>query len=205
MPYKARLQEGQERKRKKPTYRVTNCHEFNQSLKKRGQISLYFPDGDLLSQFIDASPYTRGVSGRTSSYRAPYVELIDPDMNIHAIEITGTDVSDSEGMDRILPTDLPIDRVIADGAYYSVERGEALGDRGIAAVIPPPSHAVAHGDENTKLHDQTAQYIKGKGSIYAFHKKYGYGLRALVEAQISRFKRCIGATLLTQKTRVTEE
>ena len=30
----------------------------------------------LLSQFIDASPYTRGVSGRTSSYRAPYVELI---------------------------------------------------------------------------------------------------------------------------------
>jgi len=29
-----------------------------------------------LSQFIDASPYTRGVSGRTSSYRAPYVELI---------------------------------------------------------------------------------------------------------------------------------
>jgi Transposase DDE domain len=175
-----------------------------------------------LSQFIDASPYTRGVSGRTSSYRAPYVELIytfyrlfswgmrqiagymedywktlgldipvpsyghlsdlfskldiavkqrckrlarrlangedvtviidstgsgfdrasqwyeekygkkatrtpwrkmhlaiDPDMNIHAIEITGTDVSDSEGMDRVLPTDLPIDRVIADGAYYS--------------------------------------------------------------------------------------
>ncbi|QIE29602.1 hypothetical protein [Caballeronia sp. SBC2] len=76
MPYKARLQEGQERKRKKPTYRVTNCHEYNQSLKKRGKISLYFPDGDLLSQFIDASPYTRGVSGRTSSYRAPYVELI---------------------------------------------------------------------------------------------------------------------------------
>jgi hypothetical protein len=70
------LKEGQERKRKKPTYRVTNCHEYNQSLKKRGKISLYFPDGDLLSQFIDASPYTRGVSGRTSSYRAPYVELI---------------------------------------------------------------------------------------------------------------------------------
>jgi Asp-tRNA(Asn)/Glu-tRNA(Gln) amidotransferase B subunit len=59
MPYKARLQEGQERKCKKPTYRVTNCHEYNQSLKKRGKISLYFPDGDLLSQFIDASPYTR--------------------------------------------------------------------------------------------------------------------------------------------------
>ena len=302
MPYKARLQEGQERKRKKPTYRVTNCHEYNQSLKQRGKISLYFPDGDLLSQFINASPYTRGVSGRTSSYHAPYVELIytfyrlfswgmrqiagyvqdywktlgldipvpsyghlsdlfsklhitvkqrckrlarrlangenvtviidstglsfdrasqwyeekygkkaartpwrkmhlaiDPDMNIHTIEITGTDVSDSEGMDRILPTDLPIDRVIADGAYCSIERGEALSDRGIVAVIPPPSHAVVHGDENTKVHDQTVQYILDKGSVYAFHKKHGYGLRALVEAQISRIKRCIGAKLLTQK------
>jgi len=115
---------------------------------------------------------------------------IDPDMNIHAIAITGTDVSDSEGMDRILPTDLPIDRVIADGAYYArrkslwdgIERGEALSDRGIVAVIPPPSHAVVHGDEKTQLHDQMVRYILDKGSIYAFHKKYGYGLRALVEA-----------------------
>ena len=32
-----------------------------------------------------------------------------------------------------------------------------------------------------------------------FIKKYDYGLRSLVEAQISRIKRCIGATLLTQK------
>jgi len=32
-----------------------------------------------------------------------------------------------------------------------------------------------------------------------FHKKYGYGARALVEAQISRIKRCIGYTLRTQK------
>jgi hypothetical protein len=49
------------------------------------------------------------------------------------------------------------------------------------------------------MHDQTVQYIVDKGSIYALHKKYGYGLRALVEAQISRIKRCIGAKLLTQK------
>jgi hypothetical protein len=54
-------------------------------------------------------------------------------------------------------------------------------------------------DENTKVHDQTVQYILDKGSVYAFHKKHGYGLRALVEAQISRIKRCIGAKLLTQK------
>jgi hypothetical protein len=124
---------------------------------------------------------------------------IDPDMNVHEIEITGADVSHSEGMNRILPTDIPIDRVIADGAYYSIERAEALNGRGIVAVIPPPSHAVVHAHENTGLHDRTVQYIKNKGSVYAFHKKYGYGLRSLVEAQISRIKRCIGAKLLTQK------
>jgi hypothetical protein len=185
---------------------VTNCHEYNQSLKKRGRISLYFPDGDLLSQFIDASPYTRGVSGRTSSYRAPYVELIYTFYRLFSWgmrQIAGymQDYWKTLGLDIPVPssTDLPIDRVIADGAYYCIERGEALNDRGIVAVIPPPSHAVVHGDANTKLHDQTVQYIKGKGSIYAFHKKYGYGLRALVEAQISRIKRCIGAKLLTQK------
>jgi hypothetical protein len=41
-------------------------------------------------------------------------------------------------------------------------------------------------------------YIKEKG-IYAFHNKYCYGLRSLVEAQIPRIKRCIGERLLTQK------
>ena len=34
---------------------------------------------------------------------------------------------------------------------------------------------------------------------YAFHNRYGYGLRSLVEAQISRIKRCISERLLTQK------
>jgi len=48
-------------------------------------------------------------------------------------------------------------------------------------------------------HDKIVQYIKEKGSVYAFHKKYNYGKRALVESQISRIKRCIGSSLLTQK------
>ncbi|WP_206001771.1 hypothetical protein [Paraburkholderia aromaticivorans] len=76
MPYKARLQEGAERKRKKPTYRVTNSHEYNQSLKKRGMISLYFPGGDLKAQFINARPYTQGIPGREPTYTAGYIELI---------------------------------------------------------------------------------------------------------------------------------
>jgi hypothetical protein len=301
MPYKARLKNGQERKRRKPVYCVTNCREYNESLKRRGKISLYFPAGDLKAQCITASPYVRGVSGRLPLYTRPYVELIytfyrllgwgmrqitgymedywatrgldipvpsfghlsdlfaalevkvtqrcerlarrlargentsiiidstglsfgrasewyeqkygkkaaktpwrkmhlsiDADMNVHGVAITGTDVSDSEGMDRVLPTDMPVDRVIADGAYYSIERGEALSRSGVLPVIPPPSHAVEHGEAQTHWHDNVVGYIREKG-IYAFHKKYGYGQRSLVEAQISRVKRCIGSTLLTRK------
>jgi hypothetical protein len=301
MPYKARLKQGEARKRKKPGYRVTNARAYNQSLRKRGMISLYVPDGDLRAQFINAKVRTPGVSGREPTYTSAYIELIytfyrlfgwgmrqitgymedywatrgldipvpssgqlcdrfaalevsvtqrceqlarrlargeavsmivdstglsfgrasewyeqkygrkatqtpwrkmhlsiDEAMNIHAISITTTEVSDSEGMDALLPADLPFDRVIADGAYYSIERTEALSNAGVTPVIPPPAHAVVHGNDQTRWHDQIVKYIDEKG-IYAFHKKYGYGVRALVEAQISRIKRCIGATLLTQK------
>ncbi|MFM0069476.1 hypothetical protein [Paraburkholderia aspalathi] len=48
-------------------------------------------------------------------------------------------------------------------------------------VIPPPAHAVVQGNADTRWHDQITAYIKEKG-IYAFQKKYGYGLRSLVEA-----------------------
>ena len=61
------------------------------------------------------------------------------------------------------------------------------------------SHAVVHGADNTKWHDKIVQYIKDKGRVYAFHKKYDYFKRVLVEAQISRIKRCIGTSLLTHK------
>ena len=123
---------------------------------------------------------------------------IDADMNVHTIRITTTEVSDSEAMDTVLPADVPLDRVIADGAYYSIERTQAFSETGITPVIPPPTHAVAHGKPETGWHDQITAYIKEKG-IHAFQKKYGCGVRSLVEAQISRIKRCIGERLLTQK------
>lgn len=301
MPYKARLKSGKERKRAKPSYRVTNHHEYNKSLKNRGKISLYFPDGDLKAQFINDAPYTIGVSGRSASYQAAYIELIytfyrlfgwgmrqitgymedywqthgldvpvpsfgqlsdrfaamslpvkqrcarlaerlargesvsivvdstglsfgrasqwyeekygkkagrtpwrkmhlsiDPDMNVHGVAITTTEVSDSEGLERVTPADVPISQLTADGAYYSIARVEKLVEQGILPVIPPPAHSVVHDTANTKVHDELVRYIDDKG-IYAFQKKYGYGVRSLVESQISRIKRCIGSTLLTQK------
>ncbi|WP_157655019.1 hypothetical protein [Burkholderia ubonensis] len=66
MPYMARLKTGEPRKRPKPNYAVTNAREYNESLKRRGQLSLYCPDGDLKALLINDAPYVKGVSGQGS-------------------------------------------------------------------------------------------------------------------------------------------
>ncbi|WP_221623072.1 transposase [Burkholderia sp. Bp8986] len=76
MPYKARQNNGEPRKRKKPGYRVTNGHEYNLSLKRRGMIGLYFCGGELKAHFINAQTHTRGVPGRESTYTVAYIQLI---------------------------------------------------------------------------------------------------------------------------------
>jgi len=173
-----------------------------------GRLAKQLASGEAVSIVVDSS----GLSfGRASQWyeekygkkaaRTPWRKMhlsIDTLMNIHGIAITSTEVSDSEGLERVLPADIPMNQLTADGAYYSIERAENLVEQGILPVIPPPAHAVAHGASNTKVHDELVRYIGEKG-IYAFQKKFGYGVRSLVEAQISRIKRCIGEVLLAQK------
>ncbi len=304
MPYKEKLKNPSLKPRKKPQYKVTNWTEYNKSLKRRGELSLYFPHGELKPQFINESPYVRGISGRQATYKQTYIELVymfyrlfgwgmrqingffedlwrtkkldipvpsfghlsdlfstiplkvrqfcdklakriaqgesielifdstglrfgkashwyqtkygkpckqtpwrklhmsmDPQMNVHGVEITDIDVSDIEMMEALIPEEIAmlLDKVVADGGYYSKEVVEALYNKGIIPAIPPPSHAVVQGKAHTQWHDKIVQYIKEKGTVYAFHKKYGYGVRSLVEAQISRIKRCIGSSLKTQR------
>lgn len=305
MPYKQKLKNPSLNPKKKPVYKVTNWTEYNKSLRKRGALSLYFPYGNLESQFFNSECYIRGVSGRQATYKQAYVEVIytfyrlfcwgmrqitgyfedlwktknlsiptpsfghlsdlfaavplktkqycdklvkrinngesielildstgmrfgkashwyetkygkpcdnkpwrklhlaiDPEMNTHSVEITDYEASDIGEMSNLIPDErsgVKIESVTADGAYYSIGGVQKLHERGITPVIPPPSHAVVHGADDTKWHDKIVQYIKDKGTVYAFHKKYGYGKRALVEAQISRIKRCIGTSFLTQK------
>jgi len=64
MPYKERIKTGEERKRSKVQYKVTNWGLYNRSLRNRGKISLYFPQGDIQSLFINDRPYEEGLSGR---------------------------------------------------------------------------------------------------------------------------------------------
>ena len=124
---------------------------------------------------------------------------MDLSTNIHAIEITDYNVSDIEMLPHLIPESLTIDKFIADGGYYSIQGVEELNTKGITPVIPPPKHSIVHNEKITTWHDKIVQYIKDKGTVYAFHKKYGYGTRARIEAQISRIKRCVGSSLLTQK------
>ena len=67
MPYKARFKSGNPRKREKAKYGITNWSQYNQSLKNRGKISLYFPKGDIACQFVNELPYEKGISGRLCS------------------------------------------------------------------------------------------------------------------------------------------
>jgi len=303
MPYKERLKTGAPRKREKTKYKITNWSSYNQSLRKRGMISLYFPGGDIKSLFINDTPYVTGDSGQSTTYLTPYIQLLytlyrlfgwgmrqitgfiedlwrtkgldipvpsfghlcdlfskvsvevkqfynkivttikngeaidlivdstgltfgkasnwyetkynkpcnnkpwkkmhiglDFDTDMHAMEITDYDVSDIEMLERLIPSSAAVDKLLADGGYYSIQGVEALNAQGITPVIPPPKHSIMHNIATTTWHDKIVKYIKDKGSIYAFHKKYGYGKRALIESQFSRIKRCIGSSLLTQKT-----
>ena len=45
---------------------------------------------------------------------------MDPDMNIHSIEITDNLVPDIAMQEALIPSDLAIDKIIADGGYYSI-------------------------------------------------------------------------------------
>ena len=303
MPYKERLKKSDQRKRKKPYYKVANWPDYNKSLKKRGQLSFYFPRGDSKALFINEASYEEGLSGRQAYYHPVYVELIyifyrlfnwgmrkivgyfedlwkskgldlavpsfghlsdlfaslpvkvrhycdkvaarlqkgepvsllmdssgfrfdkasywyetkynkpcaqkpwrklhlsmDAGMETYAIELTEQDVGDREIMDLLMPESVVTNKLIADGGYYSAEKSQELFEKGITPVIPLPASSVVH-DQNhiSSWHDKIVTYIKEKGTVYAFHKKYGYGARALVEAQFSRIKRCIGSSLKTIK------
>lgn len=61
---------------KKSKYKVINCSAYNKNLKNRGKLSLYFPKGDLRSQFINDKSYSKGVAGRTPVYSSAYIEVI---------------------------------------------------------------------------------------------------------------------------------
>jgi hypothetical protein len=147
-------------------------------------------DGTGLS-FVRAARWYEEKCGRKATAR-PWRELnmvIEADMDNHDVAVIGTEVSDSEGIDRRMD-DVPTERVIENGAYCNIGLGETLSQTGTMSVIPPPANAVVHVGDDARWHDQVVGYIQEQG-LHALRNKRDYVLRALDEAQISRIKRCI--------------
>lgn len=177
------------------------CDKLPKRIAQGESIGLIFDSTGL--RFEKASHWYQTKYGEPCK-QTPWRKLhmsMDPQMNVHDVEITDIDVSDIEMMETLIPKEIAmlLDKVIADGGYYSKGVVEDLYNNGIIPVIPLPSHATVQGKAYTQWHDKIVQYIKEKGTVYAFHKKYGYGIRALVEAPISRIKRYIGSSLKTQR------
>ncbi|MBR7964610.1 transposase [Burkholderia vietnamiensis] len=165
-------------------------------------------DGEAIRLIVDSSGMIFGRAsewhwqkyGRDAS-RTPWRKMplsIDPHMNAPQMAIIEDRVCDELGLDAVLAVDANVDYVIADRTYYSIAQTEEWSACGVLPMIPPPANAVVHDQPATRWHDHLVRYIKDK-SIHAFRNKYGHGQRALVESQISRIKRCIGARLLTRR------
>jgi hypothetical protein len=69
---------------------------------------------------------------------------MDPEQNMYGVEVTESNTPDILMMNSlILDETIPVvDRVIADGGYYSIGGVEGLNKQGIIPVIPPPRHSV---------------------------------------------------------------
>lgn len=176
------------------------CKKVAQKIEAGEKITLILDSTGL--RFFHPSDWYEKQYGQKKK-RRPWRKVhmaIDAHQNVHQIEVTEETVDDRAVMgDLIDGADGALEKIIADQGYYSIEISENLYKQGITPVIPPPHKATIHDKENTSWHDKIVQYIKDKGSLYAFHKKFGYGTRSLVEAQFSRLKRCLGDAFQTHK------
>jgi hypothetical protein len=84
--------------------------------------------------------------------------------------------------------------VIGDGSYDGQEVRNAIRRKGGRALVPPPKHAVCHGDDPDR--DRAILDIRALGgdkiakSIWG--KYTGYSRRVLVETTFSRYKKLFG-------------
>ncbi|UIF87620.1 transposase [Cupriavidus necator] len=96
------------------------CEQLARRLARGGTISLIVDSTGL--SFGRASQWYEEKYAQKAA-RTPWRKMhlsIDADMNVHAIRITTTEVSDSEGMDAVLPADVPMD--LQHRAYRSAFR-----------------------------------------------------------------------------------
>ena len=124
---------------------------------------------------------------------------------IVAATLTGSDASDaSQGGPLRDQVDGPVASFTADGAYDwdSVYDDVTARHPEAVVVVPPRSNAVPSSTAETAptQRDRHLQSIKQQGHM-GWQAALGYNWRALVEADISRFKRVIGDGLRSRTDR----
>jgi len=126
---------------------------------------------------------------------------------ILAATLTTSDVDDASQVSTLLDQAGPLASFTADGAYDQdgVHGEVARHSPGAAVIVPPRSSAVPSdttGPAPTQR-DRHLQMISEHGRR-RWQKASGYHWRALVEADISRFKRVIGDGLRSRTDRRRE-
>ena len=121
---------------------------------------------------------------------------------IVAAALTTNDVDDGTQVGTLLDQiDDPIASFTADGAYDQDGVYGEIAERhpDAAVIVPPRSSAVPSktAESAPTLRDRHLQLIAERGRM-GWQKASGYNLRALVEADIGRWKRVIGEALHSQ-------
>ena len=142
------------------------------------------------------------------SWRKLHIAVDADTGQIAAAVLTTNDVDDASQVGPLLDqVDGPIASFTADGAYdQDGVYGEVAARYPEASVIVPPrSSAVPSGTAETApiMRDRHLQTVTRHGRM-VWQKASGYNWRALVEADISRFKRVIGDGLRSRTDRRRE-
>jgi hypothetical protein len=144
------------------------------------------------------------------SWRKLHIAVDADTGRIAAATVTTNDVDDALQVGFLLDqVDSPVASFTADGAYdQDGVYGEVMSrHREASVIVPPRSSAVPSDAAQTAptMRDRHLQTIAERGRM-AWQKASGYNWRALVEADISRFKRIIGDGLrsCTDRRRTTE-
>ncbi|MGI4793471.1 MAG: IS5 family transposase [Janthinobacterium lividum] len=144
------------------------------------------------------------------SWRKLHIAVDADTGQIAAATVTTSDVDDASQVGVLLDqVDGPVASFTADGAYDQdgVYREVAARHPKASVVVSPRSSAVPSdtADRAPTVRDRHLQVIAQRGRM-VWQKVSGYNWRALVEADISRFKRVIGDGLRsrTDRRRVIE-
>ena len=149
-------------------------------------------------------------SKRRRAWRKLHIGVNADTGQIVAATLTAPDVDDASQVRPLLDQAAsPITSLTGDGAYDRDDVYDAVRERHpeAAVIVPPRSNAVpsAVADTNPTQRDRHLQQIAAQGRL-GWQSSSGYNYRALVEADIGRFKRVIGDALRsrTDGRRATE-